>query len=469
MLFSSPIFLFWFLPMVLFCYYVVAKPYRNWVLLFFSLLFYGWGEGKMLTMMMVSVMINYFSGLGLVGAKTLLLKKRILIIGISLNLLLLVYYKYTNFFIDNYNFAASQLGINQIVWDRIILPLGISFYTFHGMSYMIDVYREHSQPQRNPLKLALYISFFPQLIAGPIIRYKDVEHQIDDRKIDIELFASGVKRFIIGLAKKVLIANIVGRIPDFVFKMPLTELNAYWSWLSTVAVAIQLYFDFSGYSDMAIGLGRMFGFKFLENFNYPYISQSMREFWTRWHISLSNWFRDYLYIPLGGNKKGKLRTILNLWTVFILNGIWHGANWPFLIFGFYHGLLLTIERLGFSKILKWMPRPLRSVYVFVAFAIGAILFSIDSLQHAVGFFSSLINFSTPDSYNRINIYLTKEWYFTFFIGALLSVPSAEYLMSKIKNEKIKSRLQTCLLLILFILTISELANNSYNPFMYFRF
>jgi alginate O-acetyltransferase complex protein AlgI len=263
---------------------------------------------------------------------------------------------------------------------------------------------------------------------------------------------------------------MVGRIPEFVFKMPVSDLNAYWSWLATIAVAIQLYFDFSGYSDMAIGMGRMFGFRFLENFNYPYISQSMREFWTRWHISLSNWFRDYLYIPLGGNKKGKLRTVLNLWTVFILNGIWHGANWPFLIFGFYHGSLLSIERLGFSKVLNWLPRPLRSIYVFMAFALGAILFSIDNLQHVAGFFASLINFRiSPDPYSRIHLYLTKEWYFTFFLGILLSIPSAEYLFDKIKNEKMKLRFEAGILLILFILTTSELANTSYNPFMYFRF
>jgi alginate O-acetyltransferase complex protein AlgI len=455
--------------MVLFCYYLVAKPYRNWVLLFFSLLFYGWGEGKMLTLMLVSVLINYFSGLGLVNAKTLVSKKWILFIGITGNLLLLIYFKYANFFVDNYNFAATQLDFNPIIWNKIILPLGISFYTFHGMSYMIDVYRGHSQPQRNPLKLALYISFFPQLIAGPIIRYKDVEHQIDDRTVNIELFASGVKRFIIGLAKKVLIANIVGRIPEFVFKMPVNELNAYWSWLGVFAVGIQLYFDFSGYSDMAIGLGRMFGFRFLENFNYPFISQSMREFWTRWHISLSNWFRDYLYLPLGGNKKGKLRTILNLWIVFLLVGIWHGANWSFLIFGIYHGLLLTIERLGFSRILNWIPRPLRSIYVFIAYAIGDIFYSIDDIHHLLAYFQSLFIFNSPDPYNRINLYLTREWYFIFFAGILLSIPTAEFLFNKIKNETKKQWIETVILLILFILASGELANSSYNPFIYFRF
>jgi alginate O-acetyltransferase complex protein AlgI len=252
----------------------------------------------------------------------------------------------------------------------LFLPLGISFYTFHGISYIIDVYRKHTFAQSDPFKLALYISFFPQLIAGPIIRYKDVENQIDDRRIDIDLFASGIKRFIIGLSKKILIANMVGRIPDFVFQMPEHDLNAYWSWLGIIAVTVQLYFDFSGYSDMAIGLGRMFGFRFLENFNYPYISQSMKEFWTRWHISLSSWFRDYVYYPLGGNRKGKLRMHFNLWTIFLLNGIWHGANWSFLLFGMYHGFLLTIERLGLNKVLLILPRAFRSIYVFFVFGLG---------------------------------------------------------------------------------------------------
>jgi len=469
MVFSSPIFLFWFLPMVLFFYYLVARPYRNWVLLFFSLLFYGWGEGKMLTIMMVSTLINYFIGLRLKNTTTSTARKDTLFVGITANLLLLLYYKYANFFIDNYNFAADVLGVNPLIWDKVLLPLGISFYTFHGMSYMIDVYRGDVEPQRNPLKLALYISFFPQLIAGPIIRYKDVEKQIDDRKIDVELFASGIKRFIIGLAKKVLIANMVGRIPEFVFKMPTNELNGYWSWLAMMAVTVQLYFDFSGYSDMAIGLGRMFGFKFLENFNYPFISQSMREFWTRWHISLSNWFRDYIYIPLGGNRKGKLRMHFNLWTIFLLNGIWHGASWSFVLFGLYHGFLLTFERLGFSKILNLIPPPLRSIYVFFAFAFGNVLFSIDNYHHAFSFYQSLLNFYTPDPYSRIHLYLTVEWFFIFCLGAILSIPSAEYLFGKIKNKKMKSWLETVVILALFILTASELANTSYNPFIYFRF
>ncbi len=456
--------------MVLFFYYIVAKEYRNWVLLFFSLVFYGWGEGRMLTIMMVSVLLNYFFGLGLENARTEFTKKLTLFFGIASNLSLLLYYKYANFFIDNYNFAASKLGVDPVIWDKVVLPLGISFYTFHGISYMIDVYRLHVKPQRNPLKLALYISFFPQLIAGPIIRYKDVQDQIDHRAIDVELFASGIKRFIIGLAKKVLIANIAGRVPEFVFKMPENQLTGYYSWLAMLAVSIQIYFDFSGYSDMAIGMGRMFGFRFLENFNYPIISQSMKEFWTRWHISLSNFFRDYVYLPLGGNKKGKFRMYLSLWTIFLLNGIWHGPNWNFLLFGVYHGAWLTLERLGFSRILEMFPRWLRSFYVFLAFAFGNIIFSIEDLHHIGTFYRSLFNFSTiADPFSRLYLYTSAEFYFIIIIGSFLFFPCVEYVFKKIRNERIKPRLEAGLLIVLFILSLSELANSSYNPFIYFRF
>jgi alginate O-acetyltransferase complex protein AlgI len=469
MLFSSPVFLFWFLPLVLFFYYVVERKYRNWVLLFFSLLFYGWGEGEMLTIMLVSTIINYIFGLQIQKSSSYTNRKLFLLLGITSNLLLLLYFKYANFFVDNYNFAAQQLGINTVVWEKVVLPLGISFYTFHGISYIIDVYRKHTFAQSDPFKLALYISFFPQLIAGPIIRYKDVENQIDDRRIDIDLFASGIKRFIIGLSKKILIANMVGRIPDFVFQMPEQDLNAYWSWLGIIAVTVQLYFDFSGYSDMAIGLGRMFGFRFLENFNYPYISQSMKEFWTRWHISLSSWFRDYVYYPLGGNRKGKLRMHFNLWTIFLLNGIWHGANWSFLLFGMYHGFLLTIERLGLNKVLLILPRAFRSIYVFFVFGLGNVLFSIEDINHAFAYYESLINFSSPNPFSRLHLFLTGEWYFTFFLGILLSMPIVEFFIAKIKNDKRRVIIENSALLLLFILSISELANASYNPFLYFRF
>ena len=469
MVFSSPIFLFWFLPLVLFVYYTVNRVYRNGVLLLFSLLFYGWGEVEMLTMMLVSTMTNYFIGIGIEKAQSSFYKKIILGLGITITLSFLLYFKYANFIVDNYNFAAHTLGVDPVFWNKVILPLGISFYTFHGISYMIDVYRKHTAPQKNPLTLALYISFFPQLIAGPIVRYKDLESQLTNRQVDLDLFVSGIKRFVIGLSKKLLVANIVGRVPDMVFNMPETDWNAYWSWLSIIAATIQVYLDFSGYSDMAIGLAKMFGFKFQENFIYPFIAQSMKEFWTRWHISLSTWFRDYVYIPLGGSKKGAFRTYLNLCIIFLLTGFWHGASWSYILFGGFHGLLIIAERLGLEKLLQVFHRGIRSLYVFFVTAFSIIFFSIDNLHQIKVFYKSLFHFVAPDAYNKLNIYLTNEWYITLVIGILISIPTVEFLFNKIKNEKQKQIIEMICVIVLFILSLSELANTSYNPFIYFRF
>lgn len=469
MVFSSPIFLFWYLPLVLFVYYIVNKPYKNGVLLFFSLLFYGWGEGEMLTIMLASTIINYISGMAIEKAQSTFYKKILLTVAIICTLSLLLYFKYANFIIDNYNFAATALGINPIFWNRIILPLGISFYTFHGISYMIDVYRNHTQAQKNPLTLALYISFFPQLIAGPIIRYKDLEGQLNERKIDLELFVSGIKRFVIGLSKKILVANVIGRVPDMVFHMPEPEWNAYWSWISIIAATVQVYLDFSGYSDMAIGLARMFGFQFKENFIYPFIAQSMKEFWTRWHISLSTWFRDYVYIPLGGSKKGTIRTYLNLSIIFLLTGFWHGASWSYILFGGFHGFLIILERLGLEKVLNILPRFLRSLYVFKITAFSIIFFSIDNLHQIKSLYKSLFVFKTPNAFNELNLFLTYQWYITLIIGLLISIPTVEFFFSKIKNEKLKNSVEALFILCLLILSMSELANSTYNPFIYFRF
>lgn len=469
MVFSSPIFLFWFLPMVLFFYYLVKKEFRNGVLLFFSLLFYGWGEPEMLAVMLVSTLINYLFGLWIEKTNISYQKKWLLFFGVISNVLLLFYYKYANFFADNYNHAASILGLRPVFLDKVVLPLGISFYTFHGMSYMIDVYRQQAKSQKNPLKLALYISFFPQLIAGPIVRYKDIEKQIDDRDFNLKRFSSGVKRFIVGLSKKVLVANVVGRVPEMVFHLEYSELNAYWSWLTIVAATVQVYLDFSGYSDMAIGLARMFGFEFKENFIYPFISKSMKEFWTRWHISLSSWFKDYVYIPLGGNQAGKFRTYINLWVVFLLTGFWHGASWSFIMFGAFHGLLIVSEKLGLEKILNVFPSILRNVYVFLVVAIGIVFFSLDNVSHIAAFYKSLFRFNTPDSLSRINLYLTPEWYWMLGIGLFISVPGVELVLNYIKSEKTKHWIEVSGLILLFLLCISDLASSTYNPFIYFRF
>lgn len=423
----------------------------------------------MLTIMLASTIINYLSGIAIEKAQSLFYKKIMLGIGIIATLSLLLYFKYANFIIDNYNFASKALGVNPIFWNKVILPLGISFYTFHGISYMIDVYRKHTEAQKNPLTLALYISFFPQLIAGPIVRYKDLEGQLAERTIDLDLFVSGIKRFIIGLSKKILLANIIGRVPNMVFNMPESEWNAYWSWLSIIAATVQVYLDFSGYSDMAIGLARMFGFQFKENFIYPFIAKSMKEFWTRWHISLSSWFKDYVYIPLGGSKKGTVRTYINLSIIFLLTGFWHGASWSYILFGGFHGLLIIVERLGLDKLLNLFHRSIRNIYVFFITAFSIIFFSIDNLHQIKVFYKSLFHFTQPNIFNSINLYLTNEWYIMLIIGLIISVPSIEFIFEKIKNKKIRSIIEVTGIIALFILSISELTNSTYNPFIYFRF
>ncbi|MBI3519312.1 MAG: MBOAT family protein [Bacteroidetes bacterium] len=469
MVFSSVIFLFWFLPLSLLFYYIVQPKFRNSILLLFSFVFYAWGGFEMLSIVLTSIMCNYLTGLLLQKSTTENKSKWVLGSGIFVNLLFLGYYKYANFFIDNYNVILKHYEVQPVLMDKIILPLGISFYTFHGISYIVDVYRKDVSAQKNPFDLALYFSFFPQLIAGPIIRYKDVHFQLRDRQIDLELFSEGIKRFIIGLGKKVLIANLVGRIPEIVFKMPENELNAYWSWLAIIAATVQVYLDFSGYSDMAIGLAKLFGFQFKENFNYPFMARSMKDFWTRWHISLSSWFRDYVYIPMGGNKKGIPRTYFNISLVFLLTGFWHGASWSFVLFGAFHGLLVMIEKLGFDRLLDKMPRFLTSIYVFSVVSFGIIFFSIDNLQHIGYFYQSLFQLKTPDTYHTINMYLTNEWFIVLIIGLLVSFPTAEYILEKIKNPFFKKSAETLFIISIFILSISELANTSYNPFIYFRF
>ncbi|HRG01562.1 MAG TPA: MBOAT family O-acyltransferase [Bacteroidia bacterium] len=469
MVFSSTIFLFWFLPLCLFVYFIIQNNYKNGVLLFFSLLFYAWGGFEMLAIVLFSILTNYIVGISIQQANNKTRSKQYLFLGIVINLLILLYYKYANFFLENYNIALTHFGREAIVFEKIILPLGISFYTFHGISYIIDVYRKDSIAQKNPFDLALYFSFFPQLIAGPIVRYKDIQSQLKERTINSTLFVEGIKRFILGLGKKVLIANIIGRIPDQVFALPENELNAYWSWLAIIAATVQVYLDFSGYSDMAIGLAKMFGFQFKENFNYPFIAKSMKDFWTRWHISLSSWFRDYVYIPLGGNRKGTIVAYLNIAIVFLLTGFWHGASWSYVLFGAFHGTLVIIEKIGFNKLIDKLPSVLSNVYVFFTVAFGIIFFSIDNLQNITSFYKSLFHFQAPNIHHPINLYLTNEWYITLILGLLFCFPVVEYVFGKIKNYTLKKSIEAILLISVFILSIAELANTSYNPFIYFRF
>ncbi|NCA80692.1 MAG: MBOAT family protein, partial [Sphingobacteriia bacterium] len=362
MLFSSPLFLYLFLPITLACYYVSPGKLKNTVLLIASLIFYAWGGVSLLALLLSSTIVNYLFGLLIDIVKNHKNKRNVLAFGISINLGLLMYFKYANFITLNINYILDTFKTGNLNFHDIALPIGISFFTFQALSYLVDVYRGTTKVQRNFVKLALFISLFPQLIAGPIVRYHDISLQLNKREHRFDIFASGIRRFILGLARKVLIANPMAYIADTAFDMQNPDLSISMAWLGIFAYAIQIYYDFAGYSDMAIGLARMFGFELLENFNSPYIAKSIKEFWKRWHISLSSWFRDYLYIPLGGNRKSNSRTYLNLIIVFFITGLWHGAAWNFVIWGLIHGLFLIIERLGFDKILKKLPNIIQHAY-----------------------------------------------------------------------------------------------------------
>ena len=386
MLFSSTLFLFLFLPLTLVAYLVVGRRLRNVLLLLASLFFYLWGENIYVLVMLSSITMNYIFGL--------LIDRNIkrgdsgklpMVLGVVANLGLLIFFKYTNFIVDNVNILLGTMGVAAINIEPIHLPIGISFFTFQAMSYIIDVYRKDSNVQKNPINLGLYIALFPQLIAGPIVRYHDIADQINRRKTRLLDVAAGSERFIFGLGKKVLIANPLALVADQIFALPVDQLSTGAAWIGVICYTLQIYFDFSGYSDMAIGLGRMFGFRFLENFNYPYISRSIREFWRRWHISLSSWFRDYLYIPMGGNRLGEKRTRRNLLIVFLLVGLWHGASWSFIVWGLIHGLFLIFERSRPGRFIEKMPTPLQLVYTLLVVMNAWVFFRVEKLSDALDY------------------------------------------------------------------------------------
>ena len=408
MVFSSMTFIWIFLPILLFVYYISKEKYRNIILLIFSLIFYSWGEPKYIVLMLISILVNYIFGRILDKCNKKKNKTIVLIFSIIFNLGLLVYFKYFNFIATNID---NIIGNNVIPNKNIVLPIGISFYTFQIMSYIIDLYRGDIKVQKNLLNLALYISFFPQLIAGPIVKYKDIDEQLQKRTVTIEKFSNGIKRFVYGLAKKVIFANTLAYIADTIFNSNIEFLNMPIAWLGAICYTLQIYFDFSGYSDMAIGLGKMFGFEFMENFNLPYISESITEFWRRWHISLSTWFKEYLYIPLGGNRKGKIRTYINLLIVFFATGIWHGASWNFVVWGLFNGFFLVIERIKLKELLdKNKLKFINHIYALLVIIFGWVLFRADTLKSALQYMKimispskQLVNFDTSLIINNRNI------------------------------------------------------------------
>jgi alginate O-acetyltransferase complex protein AlgI len=394
MLFSSLIFLHVFLPVVLLLTILCPAGWRNAVLLIASLLFYAWGGVSYSLIMIFSILFNYFLARAISSVEGSQRARTLLIFCVFGNLLLLAVMKYSGFAISNVNTLLHAFHIKPLQFKPILLPAGISFFTFHALSYVVDIFRKECPVQNNPVRLALYISFFPQLIAGPIIRYHDIASQLSDRKMSLEDFVAGTERFIVGLAKKVLFSNMFALPAKEIFATPASGLDASLAWFGAFCYAMHIYFDFSGYSDMALGLGRMFGFHFPENFNFPYISRSIKEFWRRWHISLSTWFRDYVYVPLGGNRKGPLRTYLNLLIVFFLTGLWHGASWNFVIWGFLHGFFLILERLFLGKWLERLPG-LNLVYTLFVVVNAWVFFNAKDLDYALDYLRMMYHLTPP--------------------------------------------------------------------------
>ena len=476
MLFSSVTFLFAFLPVTLILYYISPRKMKNIILLVMSLLFYGWGEPKYIILMMLSVVVGYFLGLFADKQKKAgnIKKARLAVVGtVVFNIGMLCYFKYTDFFIGNVN---SLFG-TQIPVLNLVLPLGISFYSFQIMSYTIDVYRGDAKPQKNILDLAMYLALFPQLIAGPIVRYQTIADQIVERKETFDTFSEGITRFVLGLAKKVLLANTIGEVFTTLSTIGDDRNSVALSWLCSFAFTFQIYFDFSGYSDMAIGLGKMFGFEFLENFNYPYISKSITEFWRRWHISLSTWFKDYVYIPLGGSKKGKAKTIRNIFIVWFLTGFWHGAAWNFIIWGLYFFVLLMIEKNGLLKLLEKTPKWISHVYTLFFVNISWVIFSYDKLPDLGNALKNMFGLNGLAFWNTATSYYYYSYGIILLILCVAATPFPKWIVNKIYEKAtggVGSKVlhfvaEPAVILILMLMVTACLASDSFNPFLYFRF
>ena len=462
MVFTSINFLYYFLPTVLILYFIVPKKYKNLLLLISSLLFYFYGEPKYIILMIIEIVLAYFEARLIEKYKS----KEIFIFSIFIHVLLLCIFKYTNFLITNINGIFNT----NITLLNIVLPIGISFYTFQIISYLVDVYKGKVKAQKNFISLATYVSLFPQLIAGPIVRYETINDELDNRKQTFNDFSSGISRFIIGLSKKVLIANILGELCN-IFILS-NEKTILFYWIYGISYSLQIYFDFSAYSDMAIGLGRMFGFHFMENFDYPYISKSITEFWRRWHISLSSWFKDYVYIPLGGSREGTFKLIRNILIVWLLTGLWHGSEWTFVIWGMFIGILLVIEKLLLNKYIEKLPSIVRRIYTLFIIMISFIIFSGSNINESFNNIVGLFNFSNP-FINRFTIHYLKDYGLVLIIAIFLSTPILKNTIIKLKENKkinnIINILEIIVLLILLVIVTSYLIDSSYNPFLYFRF
>lgn len=466
MLFSSMTFVFLFLPIVCLIYLLAKKELHNAILLAASILFYAWGEPRYLAIMILTILANYVGAIALDKHKKY--KKPILLATIAVDLSFLLYFKYFNFFIDNINSIFAM----DISFLEVIMPIGISFYTFQAMSYLIDVYKGDAKVQKDIYKLALYISLFPQLVAGPIVKYRDVDEQIDHRTVTFDKVSYGVKRFIIGLAKKMLLANTLGAVADEIFGLPVAQASPQLAWVGAIFYSLQLFYDFSGYSDMAIGLGSIFGFKFLENFNYPYISKSITEFWRRWHISLSTWFKEYLYIPLGGNRKGSVRTYVNLFLVFLATGFWHGASWNFIFWGLWHGVFIIFEKMtGWHKESKSrIISGAQHIYTIFVFVIGWVMFRAENMSYATDYIKNMFGLvKEHTAVNDVSYYLNNAEMLALIAGILCAMPVFNKILYVKYEHKVLRTLINIWLFILFVVSSATIAASTYNPFIYFRF
>ncbi|MCC8051127.1 MAG: MBOAT family protein [Clostridiales bacterium] len=473
MVFSSLLFLFRFLPAVLLCYYLVPRPLRNFVLFLFSMIFYAWGEPVYILLMIVSILVSYAGGIAVDAMKRAdrpAAARNVLILSLAASLSLLAFFKYADFVIGTAN-ALTGAGLDLL---NLALPIGISFYTFQTMSYTIDVYRGDAQVQKNLISYGAYVVMFPQLIAGPIVRYKTIDEELRSRHESTEEFALGAQRFLIGLGKKVLLANTAGELWETVSAMTVTDMPVLTAWLGLVAYTMQIYFDFSAYSDMAIGLGHMFGFSFPENFNYPYVSKSITEFWRRWHISLSTWFREYVYIPLGGNRVSTRRHIMNLMIVWLLTGIWHGASWNYVLWGLYYGVLLVIEKYILGSRLKRLPSLLQHLYCMLFVMLGWNLFVFGNLPESVTYLRALFGGYGAGFLNTETIYLISN-NLVLLICLILGCTRLPKKLGDLfcvrfaSNNVIMAAARTVLLAGIFLLSVAWLVDASYNPFLYFRF
>ena len=466
MLFSSISFLYFFLPAVLLLYAVAPKGLKNTVLLLSGLIFYAWGEPRYVVIMVISILVGYVFGLLIEKFRGSKLSKVFMILSVCVDLGLLVYFKYVDFFIENFN-NATGLGIPLL---RIALPIGISFYTFQILSYTVDVYRGDVPAQKNPVTLGAYITMFPQLIAGPIVRYSDVEKELRDRKHTLQKTYEGIIRFCVGFGKKILIANALGELCEG-FKTTDEKTVAFY-WLYAVAFSLHIYFDFSGYSDMAIGLGRIFGFTFMENFNYPYISKSVTEFWRRWHMSLGQWFRDYVYIPMGGNRVSTLKHLRNIFTVWFLTGFWHGADWNFIVWGLYFAVLLTIEKMFLGKYLK-KSKVLSRVYVLFLIVISFVIFNASGMGEAIQYIGGMFGIGANGLFGDLWLYNLSSYALILVIAAVGATPVPKYIVGRLKETKagdaVISVLSPVFAAVIIVLCTAYLVDGSFNPFLYFRF